>query len=635
MASMNMPKLRFPAGTTREQILRKADEVRANARKNKSAIDDDFSADASNFERDADERTSSDKRAVIKATPGRSPRPVGKSPMKPTRRRTATDDASAERFGDGQVPSEDIRWLARVSEINGARPGHLVEIRALNDTWRPLEIPETLLLQSGELAKYLVESGVLLPNTSAAKRIVEWLRMCPATPRRIRAVNDGWVEYLDGEGYVFGDQMYLEGGEPIQVVRPQSRQLDRKGGLEGWLAITTLCRGNPLLILMMCVALAAPLLRLLGWDSFFMSLVGKSGTGKSTALRIAQAFTGSPAVLPTWEGTANGHEAAAARLSDRPVVRDELGQADITALDELIYRLANGGGKVRATSNGEEAVASRVLSTFMSAGEVDVVELLKRGGRQAKGGQLARFLTLPVDGEFGIFSELHGAPDGEQFARRISNMLRETYGVAWPAYVRHVAENRGGLEDEFRRNMAQLRALVSKGHRFSSSDGVCNRALGHFSVACFAGIVAIRAKVIDLEPNDIISAIRECFGKWLQRYLDHREAPTSEILAEIRELVLSKRNRMPPFTAFADASCDTRFGFTHTDRAENVLLVFQGALRAIADRYTKTAMDDALKSAGWLILGSGGRPAKQYKVPKHGNKKVAMYAIRESAIYSL
>ncbi|WP_225032300.1 DUF927 domain-containing protein [Paraburkholderia sp. XV] len=532
-------------------------------------------------------------------------------------------------------PGLKIRWCGRVADPDGGNPAHLLEIETPHKTWKRVEISEKLLSRPTELSDLLIEHGARFRTSDATKHLADNLRTRPDNPLFVRAAHDGWTTVFGSECYVFGDQMYSERREAERVVRPAAYTRSISGTLDDWLTITSWCAGNPLAIAMLCFGFSAALVQPLGHDSFGVVVVGRSSMGKSTILRLVRALTDTPLILPTWEGTPNGHEAFAAQHSGKPHVLDELGQADVTAFDQLIYRLANGGGKLRATSTGAAGEISRISTVFLSAGEQSPTELLSRGKREVKPGQLARFVALPVDCEFGAFANLHDAADGAQFARRLDVALRKTHGVAWSPYVKYFAENLGYLEAKYAEFAPKIRESVIRQCEFDTSDGLVSRVLDHFAFACFAGLTAIDAGVLRLERPDVYGAIRECFTKWFAACKEQRGTSSEEILEEVRALILDHRNRMPPYSAFSDAGRDTQFGFTYVDNGVIVFLIFPHALQRIVRKHGKKTLDGALKAADWLILGSGGRPTKQYKVPGQGNAKVAMYAIRETSIFGM
>ena len=76
---------------------------------------------------------------------------------------------------------------------------------------------------------------------------------------------------------------------------------NEKGSLDDWkLHVATLTRGNPIQTIVLCEALAAPLLEPANQESGGLHLVGNSSCGKSTSLKFAQSVWDYKQQLDTW-----------------------------------------------------------------------------------------------------------------------------------------------------------------------------------------------------------------------------------------------------------------------------------------------------------------------------------------------
>ncbi len=166
---------------------------------------------------------------------------------------------------------------------------------------------------------------------------------------------------------------------------------------------------NALLVLGISAALAGPLLGLAGYEGGGLHLLGRSSTGKTTALCLAASVWGRGDTLGfvrAWRATINGLEGAAAGVTDTALILDELGQAEARELAAALYMLANGSGKARAHRDGSlrDPKSWRVLT--ISSGEVPIdAKLAEDHGRKSRAGQLVRMLNIPADRGrgFGVF----------------------------------------------------------------------------------------------------------------------------------------------------------------------------------------------------------------------------------------
>lgn len=549
--------------------------------------------------------------------------------MNPTEEESAVDDVAPAVW---KLPCSEMKFVAKVANADGGHPAYLMKAKGPGDVWKEIEIPVTLILSPAQLARHLIERGVELYSNDAAKHVADYLRTCSGGQTLLRAKSDGWIDNGSELSYVFGNERYSDRVERVIRVEPKARA--SAGTITDWLKVTALCAGNPLMIVALCFAFASGLLKLFGQSGVCVNLVGNSSTGKSTILRLVQALTGSPECLATWEATANGLEAYAALHKDFPLIIDELGQSDIASFGQSVYRLTNGTGKARATMNGGLAERAQMASVIISAGEESPADRIRRSGQQAMAGQLARFLTLQVNGQHGAFDNLHGESDGAAFSALVRSKLREVHGVAWPLFVQYVAADIPAVRCKHDEYYRHFHADISEGCKLDPSDGVQQRVLEHFAFAAFSAFVAIDACVLSITRADVFEAMRRCFADWLKQYRADARTPEDEIVEEVCDIVLKHRNRLPPYSAFRDAGRDTQIGFIHADNGVDMVLLLRPTMDKINKKYGKKRVKEVLVRKGLLILGLEGRPTSQFVVPGHANLKPSTYALRKDAIFA-
>lgn len=198
--------------------------------------------------------------------------------------------------------------------------------------------------------------------------------------------NVGW----SGKNYVRADRVFGEGAEAVALDpdAPASAAFRQEGTLESWNEqIGKHCESNSRLMLAACVALAAPLLHLLGMESGGVHLVGQSSVGKTTAMKVAASLWGkSTDFIRSWRSTSNGLEAVAASLNDSVLLLDEMGQASPHEAGETIYMLGNGQGKTRMSraATSRKPYTWRIL--FMSTGEIPLQQHVESAGKTVRAG---------------------------------------------------------------------------------------------------------------------------------------------------------------------------------------------------------------------------------------------------------
>lgn len=549
--------------------------------------------------------------------------------MNPNEDESAAADAAP---GVWKLPCSEMKFVAKVANADGSHPAYLMEFKGAGDVWKEIEIPVTSILSPAQLARHLIERGVELYSNDAAKHVTEFLRTCNGGKTLLRAERDGWIDCGKEPSYVFGNERYSDRTE--RVIRIQASMRASAGTLSDWVKVTPLCSGNPLMIVALCFAFGSGLLKLFGQSGVCVNLVGNSSTGKSTILRLLQALIGSPEYLANWEATANGLEAYAAQHKDLPLVIDELGQSDVACFGQSVYLLTNGSGRLRAKTNGGLADQAQLSTMIISAGEESPADRIRRSGQQAMAGQLARFITLPVDGQYGAFDNLHGESNGAAFSALVRSKLREVHGVAWPSFAQYVAANIPAVRRKHEEYFAGLKVAISEGCKLASSDGVQQRVLEHFAFAAFSGFVAIDARAVGFTTGEIAAAMCSCFADWLKQYRADARTPEDEIVEEVCDIVLKHRNRLPPYSAFCDAERDTQIGFTHTANGIDMVLLLRPTMDKINKKYGKKRVKEVLLRKELLIRGLDGRPTSQFVVPGHANLKPSTYALRKDVIFA-
>lgn len=199
-----------------------------------------------------------------------------------------------------------------------------------------------------------------------------------ALPRAVSVTRGGFVSDAF-DCFVFGDNQVLSlpGAEPVTPTSADcAAVLTEKGTLEEWQAnVATPALHSKRLMFGLSVALAAPLLQILGLPCVTFHLNGTSGDGKSSILKAAASVYGDEERVTSWDKTQNGFEAVAARHTNQPLIVDEIGQGSVSALDQVAYKLNNGIGKDRMTRATAWRKAPRWSLIVLSAGEFTLEEM--------------------------------------------------------------------------------------------------------------------------------------------------------------------------------------------------------------------------------------------------------------------
>ena len=292
-------------------------------------------------------------------------------------------------------------------------------------------------------------------------------------------------------------------------------KLARKGTLDGWKeGVARPAIGNSRLGLAILVALAAPLLRIVGQESAGLHLRGGSSVGKTTALRVAASVWG--AELFNWRTTDNGLEATATSHNDLLLALDEIGQAEPKVMAAVAYMLANGRGKSRMSTDRVAIQSTTWRLLFLSTGETSLGEMIKPGGGQVMAGQEVRFLDLPADAgqNLGLFDRLpEECPSAAAFAEQIRTATESETGSAGRAFVQWLMEQ-GNLTSLKTRLQREIEAWCAD-HIPRNADGQAIRAGRRFALLSAAGKLATEAGILPWPVDEAEFATVRCWGDWI------------------------------------------------------------------------------------------------------------------------
>jgi putative DNA primase/helicase len=407
-----------------------------------------------------------------------------------------------------------IRLVARTTQWPDGAQGVRLDVHDGNG-WRDVVLPREALA-SRRHREILLACGASLEtqNRDAMAWLVEYLQQSP--PRREWTTErTGW----HGKQYVLPD---VTVGTGATILFTGARATDEPltaGELAGWQrSVAALAVGNPLLVLAVSLAFAGPLLRLVNHDAVLIGLVGRSTSGKTTCLLVANSVIGPTELVVTWRATANGLEQRALSHCDGFLALDEIGQVEPRVLDHAIYTLSSGAVKQRARvyEHGVGAAPSqRWRVAVFSSGEKTIETLLAVDGRNLNAGQAVRFTEIPVEERYGAFSELHGYGSGAAFADALRRAVRRYYGTPIRAFLEQLSgEDRDALDQELDKYTARLRAVVNNSD--AAPGAQASRVLTSLALVAMAGEMATRYGITGWNQDEAFRAALHCYRLWSQ-----------------------------------------------------------------------------------------------------------------------
>ena len=292
--------------------------------------------------------------------------------------------------GDGEWQEQEPIWLCSPIEVSAlttdmdASWGKLLRIENYDGAFVEWVMPSRLLANKPELWQLLLDRGLRLASTTPHRDLLHhWLNEEKPTGRALVVTRLGWHENEDATMFVRPDEVIGESDTRIiYQSAATSNPFKIKGTADEWReGIGKLCVGNTRMVLGTSMSFAAPLIFLMGEESFGVHLIGSSRDGKTTVQYVANSTTGSRKGVRSWRATANSLEAIAEEHCDGLLCLDELGQLDDKAAGDAAYTLANGLGRSRLRPDASLRRVRDWQLAFLSTGEETLTDVLLQGGK--------------------------------------------------------------------------------------------------------------------------------------------------------------------------------------------------------------------------------------------------------------
>ncbi len=418
--------------------------------------------------------------------------------------------------------------IADVRDTDNETWGRLLQFHDRDGVIHEEIIPSRHLIGDGVAAReQLAHAGLMLNAVPAARQaFIEYLNLCNPALRVRTVTHIGWHRIGGRRVFVLPQLTFGETNERVmlQAEERSPHTFHQSGTLAEWQTeIGMRLIGNSRLVFAASTALAAPLLGLLDAESCGFNLKGHSRLGKSTALRIAAGIcggtpeNGANGFVRQWRATDNGMEGIATAHCDCLLPMDELGQMDPHAIGDVVYGLANGMGKLRASRTGAARRVQRWRVLLLSTGEDGIAERNAEVGKRTRAGQEVRLIDVPSDAGcgMGIFEHLHGASSAGELAEWLNAATRKTYGAPLRTFLKHLLQHLEQDEAGFLTDLHQRRNRILAAVLPADADGQVRSVAASFALVALAGERAAEAGIMPWPPADAIDAAQACLNAWL------------------------------------------------------------------------------------------------------------------------
>ncbi|PQO96753.1 RNA helicase [Pseudomonas frederiksbergensis] len=493
--------------------------------------------------------------------------------------------------------------------------GRLLRFRNSDNRWLTWAMPNELLAGKPDSILAILLSMGLDVDYKRRYQVCQFIASQHPQRRVIAATSTGWHT---PELFIMPRQNIGIGDAIFQSEAANGDDYRHAGTLAGWQSnIGARCEGNPLLVLSVCASLAGALLFHVQRQGGGFHIFGDSSTGKSSAILAGASVWGHGEDFKrTWRATGNGLEGIASQRNDTLLALDEIGEADPREIGNVVYAMANGSGKTRASRNGVARAIKRWRVMLFSSGELGLSALMAEGGKRSRAGQEIRLLDIPARRAFGAWDNLHGMSGGREFSDAIQHASVTDYGHAGPEFIRKLlASGDVGKLPEW------LASMVAK---FPSTNGQEGRAAERFALVALAGELAIKFGVLTIPAGTVLAAILDLFDVWRA---GRGEGPSEnhQILKSIADFIARHGDTRFSGADNLHSEARDRAGYWEDAPSGRLFLFNRPGLEEAAKGYDLGRVVLALDSVGAITKREAGRAQATKRLPD--GTKLKLYFI--------
>lgn len=342
------------------------------------------------------------------------------------------------------------------------------------------------------------------------EKAMAWLNHLRDTKEAVQLNSTGWSD--TGEMFVLGDRaIYTGETNTVSVDTELARDYSPVGKPEIWskLAQKLADDAHPAMAFILATAGAGPLARIGVPCSLAISCFGETGTGKTTAVRCAQAMWGNPKKSMALDDTLNYVVDRASKLRDLPLYWDEVrGQEASKAVAKLMFQLTQGKTKGRASNDGSARQTFEIENILCCATNTPIADAVEAYDPDSDAGRM-RFLEFEL-----------GKKDASSFDREITELsgkLLSNYGHAGETYVHFLQKNYADLPKLLEKSEEALRK------QFDFTQEMRFWLHGMAKVVAAAYLMQ-KSGVVNIDPTRVASFAIEIIKTNSHRYtVEHKE----------------------------------------------------------------------------------------------------------------
>lgn len=517
-----------------------------------------------------------------------------------------------------------VKLLARsVMKSSADESFLLIEYSSLDLGMTKLIIPTNLLDKPREFFSLLISKGFPANvDKNVRKQIIDELcEHCDNT--FILTKKPGFIgdSYISPCGKIWGsDDKY---GPIIQPEYQNSLPaVSKKGSLQHWQDnLASYATHSSRLMLGLCSAFSAFLLKDTGIESGGFHFYGKSSVGKSTVLFFSASTYGNPEYVNTMKLTEKATQELAQAHNDALLCLDELKLADSNPkkaaekTQGITYILASGRGTKYSKNYEKQKGIDEWRVIFLSAGERSLKQHAADGGISRLEGEEARAIDIPADtgSGHGIFETIPmGVDSSSELVQNIAVFCNQYHGSAQYAFLKKYVSRNNANPEKMKKYLNQRIEFFLKKHDVDKNNGVEIRTAKRFALAYAAGTLAAKYKVLPFDKKEVMKGISRCYQDACAYLNEETVKPVSKVVCIPDELLhlLATDNvvDLDKYKSLSSAQINKLDVFKKKIDAVSILALKSDVLEEVEpNRQQRRLLLEHLTAQGMLLRDAAGK----------------------------
>ncbi len=425
-----------------------------------------------------------------------------------------------------------IRKIARIEDKATATFLEVIEFTKSNAELGRLELTPSVVNNLSSFANALLDAGAILPKDDEdVKPLLREVARSDAPEHWVYESQVGWTSsglaYVTVNGVIGDVPKTVIGVNRSRTLADPSGRLSTSGTWAGWRdSVADLARLSSIMMLAICIALAAPLLSVLRRRSFTVCLYGKTRTGKSIATLMGASAMGIGEIeqMLTWRLKDARLEQRLAEYNDGMFPIDDLETMEekeekkkYLRIRSIAYNLEQGWsmGRHDSYTMAHGGVHEHWRCIAVTSFEKSICNLAQAVGQHRQPGETLRLIDVPalLDGLDHIFDRLPSDLETDDFPewrketfKKIADSCKQHHAMAIQKHIHALIAHR------------KLEGFVLRGINYfvkrvrDDKDGDIARDVAEkFGLIYVGGILGIRSGLLPWNRVELLDAISKCY----------------------------------------------------------------------------------------------------------------------------